>query len=131
MSELDSLVEKAEIKFPRAIDSKEVKSLMMLLAEKLPASIGYSCKVRGDIKPNGKPHELKSEESDLKFEGSIRRDSNLATAFFELGRAYSHEKSGRYDYLKFHALPGCLLGNDQNEVEIWDNVRGLIEKYFS
>ena len=131
MTDLDSLLEKAEIKFPRPIGSGEAKNLLILISKKLPAHIGYSRKTGGYIQPNGKPHQLKSEESDLKFEGSIRRDGNLATALFKLGRADPHKESGEYDHLKFHAIPGCTLGADPDEVGIWESARFLIGEYFS
>ena len=131
MNGLDSLLEQSVINFPRPIDSEEAKSLMILLADKLPAHIGYSCKTGVDIQPNGKPHELKLEETDLKLEGSIRRKSNLATAFFKLEKDHSHEGLGKYSYLRFHTIPGCTLGDDPNEIEIWDRVRVLIKDYFS
>ena len=131
MSELDSFLEKAEIEFPRPIGSEEAKSLLTLISKKLPANIGYSSKTGGYIQPNGNPHKLKPEESDLKFEGSIRRDVNLATALFKLGRADPHKESGKYNHLKFHAIPGRTLGADRDEVGIWDDVRALIKDYFS
>lgn len=119
MSELSDVLEKSEITFPRAIDLGEVKRLMRFLAEKMPAHIGYS---------HPKPHE---SGNNPKFEGAIRRDGNLSTAFFKLEKVCSHNGSGKYGSLRFHTIPGYILGDDPKEVEIWNDSRALIEAYFS
>ena len=127
MSELSDLIQ-----FPRAIDLKEAKSLMNLIAEKMSAHIGYSYLTRVEINELGeKLHELKPEESDSEFKGNITNRTTRSTSF-RLKKVYSNGKSMGYGSLEFQTIPFSKLGeHDSKEVEIREEIKAIIEKYFS
>jgi len=134
MGELEELLEKSNIKFPRPINRNAARHLLMLIMRDMPAAhVGYSSTVRGDIdRLDEETEKLKLEESDAEFGGTISNKRTRRTSYFKLGRVDRPDLPGGYCSLIFNTIPGYRLDeHDPNEVEIWKRTREIVEDYFS
>ncbi len=125
--DLDKLMEASTIEFPRDLKSKELKKLLKYISNQLPAHI--SGKLERHINFLSPDDSEKSiDYGSINFVAMIRDTKNFRFDAFE---TYHNDDSGKISGIRFQTIPGYSLGDhDDKNVELWQDVRKVIESYF-
>ena len=110
---LDEIVKRSSINFPWGLTLEQTGELVKYIATKLPADINYSLSMKSKVLGGSISHKEKS----LKF------------IPFQM---YSKKNESKLAGLRFPLSPEWEMGGRRpKEMELWDDVRAIIDDYFT
>lgn len=125
---VDEVVERSTVKFERALDISGVKSLLRYVAERVPCEVSYAVECfEALVHSSCGNGVITNQHGSFKFSGTFRILGGTSFAGFNCS-SDAYLGAGALNFL---AIPGYSLSEHRKEeVEVWDNVRAGIEKYF-
>ncbi len=123
MTDLESILGKAEIRLPKRIDFRIFKKLAKYLCKNLDYKVDYKLVLSEHISRNPR-RELTAKTSIVGLKGTIQDYSTKAETCFECN---SSSYAPILDSITFE-VPKQY---DDNIIKIWDSVRKAVEDYFS
>jgi len=140
MGNLQKLLKKSKIVFPKSLGESQVENLFEYLTKNF-INVSYNKEIKGYMKNMGPmgTNKLEPVISKEKYCSNISggmtdfSGENYASTNFNCSLEEVTETSNRrFDKLNFSTIPGYTLEeHNKKEVQLWDKVRDLIQKYFS
>jgi hypothetical protein len=126
---IDDVLEKATIKFPRALDRNNAEKLLLYISEKLPGRINYTPKQYKSLVYDEKSNKSTLENGTLNISANLVPFKNQME--FDAFQLEPWEEDSSYvASLKFQIIPGFEFSDYQRVVPLWNNVRKIIDDYF-
>ena len=127
---LEKVIEKTTIEFPGPLTLKQAKDLLKYISKKLPANVHYKEGQFGTF--IAQDTEVLEDEGTAEITGAIIRLGDIigSDAFqFEPSR----EDTSKLEKIRFSTIPGYdeLTDYTPGVRQLWDEVRVLVEQYFS
>lgn len=131
MNELDELLAKSEIKFPKPINKPLFENLLDRISVNLDSDIDYTAEssqrvTHRDAKPSFPVHEY----NGIKYSGRITLRKTFASSSFYTENPFDNPE--KISSIRFQTIPGYSLQEHRpEEVAVWDKTRKVVEKYFA
>ena len=122
---LENVVERATIKFPREVSIDEVENLLARIADKDADSVNYSLERIYEIRGYGRRRTLE----DVKITGCITIKESMRFRRVSFERV-STRIGFYFTTLKLSHFPSSTLDEQKLDVEVWDDIRSSVSKYF-
>lgn len=128
MGDLQELLERTTINFPRSVEEKEAWALLEYVA----INVGNNCRIWGGFSGFFRVSEGQTEERYFaKIEGMLSKEDGHVVACFSFLRD-EKDLEGSFFGLKFDTIPGYDLDElPREEVRLYDSVRDILNKYFN
>ncbi|MBU1199895.1 MAG: hypothetical protein KKF46_02960 [Nanoarchaeota archaeon] len=126
---IEKIIEKATINFPKPLCLKATEELLKYIAESISANINYHAGYFNNL--NNKEGIVTSDMGTINITGTITRLSNpIAFDSFEIF-PYRNDTT-KADKMQFTMVPAWDLTDYQEQnLELWEDVRTVVDKYFS
>tara|TARA_Y100000310_G_scaffold77162_1_gene73739 strand:- start:18896 stop:19336 length:441 start_codon:yes stop_codon:yes gene_type:complete len=124
MGNLQELLERTTIDFPKPVNKKEARKIFEHISKKL----GEDCRIWGESLSYFRVSRGQTQEKFIKeIKGAIIKNSITASFFL----TDEENSSGMFSGIRFNTVPGYSLEqHDQKEILLYDEVREHIENYF-
>ena len=122
---IEEAIERGTIKFPFAISLEKTEQLLQYVAKNLPADIHYKASYHGQFS-----HE-ECQDGSVSLSGTINH-LEPSSSFDSFESILSQQDYTMISGIRFIMIPGYDLDEYRQEaVELWDQVRTEVEKYFN
>jgi hypothetical protein len=127
---LEELINKTNINFPRKIFLRDVEHLFLRIAEDLHGNIRYSLLENKNIGYFAGNQIFQRESTDIQITGAIITKETVDLNVFRLKTV--ENVSSLFTGIEFQLTPEWKLENYRPEVvQLWDKVKNSVEKFFA
>jgi len=127
---IEEIMEKTIIKFPRPIGRMESENLLCYLSGKLPANISGKIEYFKSFRYDEKNESVVKENGTLRLTATINSFKDVMV--FDSLESRPWDKGISWiSAIAFQVVPGWEFLDYHPKVQkLWDQVRGLVNKYF-
>ncbi len=130
MNDLDELLAKSEIKFPKPINKPLFENLLDMISVNLDSDIDYTAESSQRVTHSANPNFPVHEYNGLKYSGRITLRKTFAFSSFDTVNSFDNPE--KISSIRFQTIPGYSLQEHRpEEVAVWDKTRKVVEDYFS
>ncbi|MCX6750053.1 MAG: hypothetical protein NTZ83_01200 [Candidatus Pacearchaeota archaeon] len=132
MSEIEDILEKATIKFPKSISFDNAEKLLLSISEGIQGEVHYSLDWPKSFVYNEEEKRSKNGDPRGRTLGSITIKDNKTHAS-EIAKVIPYDgESSQFSSMVFNIDSRLNLSEYRKEtIQLWDDVRGIVERYFS
>lgn len=132
MSDLQNLLEKSRIPFPKSMNPEQIEDLFEYLTKK---NIDVNCEINYNlVMNNNDPKNFFKQKYCSKISGTMTEISQkLGYVFssFDCSREIPKDLDEEEGLGEFYGINFSTFEPKEKEVQLWDKVRELTQKYFS
>lgn len=126
MGDLERLLEKTEIKFPKELSVKEVENLFLYISRQIRCNINYSVKKGKSAGGSLDPKNAKIETYDVEINGMIFSRTSLGFNCYD-----ADFQETKLAGMRFITPPGYDLEElPKEQVAFMDEIREKVNNYF-
>lgn len=128
---IDEILNRATINFPKPISFANTEKLLLSISEGIRGEVHYSLDTPKSFIYNQEEKKSRITLKDRMIKQIYIKDINNHS-FESAKMIMSDEKSSEFSSMRFEIIPGYNLPDYRKEtLQLWDDVREIVERYFS